>query len=150
MPYTGDPANVPGDAVRLNVGDTDNDALQFTDAEIAFFLSQGAANVLVASIGAAHALAAKYARRVDKAVGDLRISYSHLQKHYAELAGRLEYDLAKSPAGGSPYAGGISIADKDSNRADTDRPRPDFYRGIQDDPQIRNDGAEYLRGGDWP
>lgn len=128
--YSGNPADSSKDAVRFWVEDT---AAPFalTDEEIAYVLTiypsaQGAASAC------ARALAAKYAKLVDKEVGDLKIKYSQRQKAYLDLADRL--DSQDGLVGLMPYAAGISIADKDAVDADTDRPVPPIRVGQFDNP----------------
>ena len=124
--YTSDPEDVDRDAVRLLIGDTDTTDQQLQDAELDWFLSDEG-SVSGAAIAAARAIQARYARMVDKAVGDLRLSYSQRADHYADLATRLERRRAQRT--GVPFAGGISQAQKDTVEADTDRVEPYFTRG---------------------
>lgn len=131
MPYTGDPANNPLDEVRFLVGDTNLQAEELTDPEVQFLLVDRNGNTLEAAARAAEALASKYsAAVVEKQVGPLRISsgtrgltkaerYLKLAKHLWQRA------LARSA---TPYAGGISVADKNARRADTERVKPTFAR----------------------
>ena len=137
--YTSDPENVPRDAVRLLIGDTIQTDQQLADSEIAYFLTQATNSVMGAAIRATRALLARYARLVDKAVGDLRLSYSQRQAAYAALLAELEAALAKGPTV-SPFAGGISVTDILGREADVDRPRPDFVRGDDDGAPVRGDG----------
>ena len=128
--YT-DPSASDKDAVRFLVGDTDTTDQQVTDEEIAYALAaEGSVNQAAASI--ARSIAAKYARKVDKSVGDLKYSYSQRQKAYLDMADRLEKDAAIS--GASPYAGGISRSDKETVRDDDDRVAPRIRRGQMDNP----------------
>lgn len=78
---------------------------------------------------AAESLAAKYARISDLKVGDLSISYSQRAKDYREMAARL-WVLAARAAVRTPYAGGISIADKEIDQDNTDRVQPAFSVGM--------------------
>lgn len=142
MAYTGDPENVPADAVRLRVGDTDATAAQLTDAEVAYFLSGRSGSIIWAAVDAARAIGARYARKVDKAVGDLRNSYSQLQRHYADLANRLEFEATTdSTATGIVWAAGTSRDEMETEEQDTDRPRPDFYRDQDENPRGRDSAA---------
>lgn len=114
--------------VRLMIGDntTANEELQ--DEEIDVLLSDQGSKER-AAIAAARALGARYARKVDKQVGRLRISASQTAKHFFELADQLAQTLAMKAGGaGGMYAGGISILDKQTEAADTDRVSPAFAR----------------------
>ena len=137
--YSGDPSANDRDQVRFLVGDTDTADQQVTDAEIAFALTQHANERLAAAL-IARAIAAKYARRADKSVGDLSISYSQLQEHYAALATDLE--SRGGLLAGIPYAGGISKDDAETVEDDTDRVEPMFTIGMHDHPEGVTNNAE--------
>lgn len=131
MPYTGDPARNPLDAVRFLVGDTNLSAQEFQDDEVQYLLSEENGNTFRAAARAAETLAAKYsAAVVEKQVGPLRISSGTRgltkAERYLKLAKHL-WSRAFSRSV-SPYAGGISVADKNERRADTDRVKPAFAR----------------------
>ena len=127
--YTQDPALTDRDKVRFLVGDTDESNRLLTDAEVAWLISEEP-NVYLAAASAARSLAAKFAVLVDKAVGDLRISYSKRNDHYAKLAASLNArGNVRVPV---PYAGGTSIDDKRAQVLDTDRAKPAFSRAMHD------------------
>lgn len=140
MSYGGDPANSPSDAVRLLLGDTDNNDLDFTDAEIAWALATYGSAIMAAA-RLARGLAAKFAKQVDKAVGDLRISLSDRFKHFSDLADQLE-DQATRGGDLKPafFVGGTSIDDKQTREDDPDRPRPSFERGKFDSGREQKSG----------
>lgn len=127
MPYTDDPANVPSDQVRLLVGDTNVGAPELSDNEVAFFLIEESDDPRRAAARAAEVLAAKYANVADtKQVGPLRLQYTEKANRFSTLARRL---WGRSAIGASgPYAGGISISDKNDRVRDGDRVRPAFTR----------------------
>lgn len=129
MSYSGNPAASDIDAVRFYIGDTDTTAEMLTDAEITALVTLAGGDTLLAAVYAAEGLAGKYARRVDKSVGDLSISYSQTSKQFSDLAAllRRRYSIGSAPA---PYAGGISISDKAAQESDTDRVRPAFTRTL--------------------
>ena len=122
--YSEDPASSNRDAVRWLVGDTDTSDQLLLDREIDYAYAQEG-SVKKAAALCARALAGKYARLCDKAVDDLRISYSQRQKQFWELSEKLDKEAATA-AGVSPYTGGISISDKDSVADDSDRVAPAF------------------------
>ena len=134
--YTNLPGTVPVDTVRFLVDDRDTipatDAA-LSDEEIQYFLDQ-ANHVLLAAADAAEAIATKYAGDPkSKQVGDLEISYGDTGRAatYKELAASLR-SRARRKVGASIYAGGISLADKKANDADTDRVDPVFTVGMHD------------------
>jgi len=63
-------------------------------------------------------------------VGDLKINYKQRYDNYIALAEKLESKAAVSDA--VPFAGGISVSNKDSLQADTDRVKPSIARGLHD------------------
>lgn len=129
--YTQDPSLATRDQVRLLVGDTDPSARLFTDAEVAWFLSEEP-DVYAAAAAAARGLSARFATGVTKQVGDLKISFGERQKHYASLA--IALDLRSGARSGTVFAGGISRTDKDAEEAKTDREPPQFEKGMHDNP----------------
>ncbi len=128
--YT-DPSASDKDAVRYLVGDTDTTDQQTTDEEIAWVLTEEA-NVYLAGARVARSVSAKYARKADKSVGDLRISYKSTEEHYRSLAADLAARGAVRAA--TPYAGGISEDDKLTDEENEDRVHPAFEIGMHDQP----------------
>ena len=86
---------------------------------------------IAAAIAAVRGLIALFARKVDKAVGDLRLSYSQRHAHYEGLLTQLQQQMVST---GSPVAGGLSKARKTVVKADTDRVEPSIERGQFDHP----------------
>lgn len=121
--YSGDPSSSNQDAVRFAIGDTDSTDQLMTDEEIAYLLT--GSTVTAASIAACEALAAKFARQVDRSVGNLSLSSSQRAKQFTELAATLR---RRTGYLARPYAGGISVADKETRDLDTDRVKPVFSR----------------------
>lgn len=83
-----------------------------------------------AAYRAAEILSRKYAFKADLAVGDYRESFSDIARRWQEQAAELRRKAALY--GAKPYAGGISESDKKQIESDTDRPEPDFRRGMWD------------------
>lgn len=123
--YTNDPANSDLDAVRLLIGDTDSTDQQLQDSEVNYFISVTSDTYSAAAL-ASRSLASKYARLVDKYVGDLRIQHSQRMDAYLALADRLESQ--GSMLGASPYLGGNSVSEKETEQADTNKVQPYFTR----------------------
>ena len=118
------------DQVRFNIGDTDSTDQQLSDEEInALLVSTG--SVQAASVKACEGLIAKYARYAAQATGGISIQWNQLQDHYRKLI-----DDINSGAGtlAVTYAGGISIAEKQSSASDTDWDKPPFNVGMDDHP----------------
>lgn len=129
--YTGNPAASPKDAVRFRVGDTDFDDQLLQDEEILYLLGTEA-TVIQAAARAADGIAARFSRLSDKAVGDLRISFSQKSAQYRQLAMDLRSEAGISMA--IPFAGGISRSQKETQEADADRVQPSFKVGLDDHP----------------
>lgn len=134
--YGGDPSANDRDEVRFLVGDTDTSDQLVNDAEIAYAVAEEADN-LMAAARIAKAIAAKFARLVDKSVGDLSISYNQRQEAFLNLASELETRSNRS--GAAPYAGGISVSDKETVEDNTDRVEPSFKKGMNDNPGTTQD-----------
>ena len=127
--YSGDPASSDRDEVRFLVGDTDTNDQLVTDEEIAYAVANEGNNYLAAA-EICRAIAAKFAKLVDKSVGDLRIAYNQRQQAYKDLMKMLTTRGNRSAA--TPYAGGISISDKDTVEDNTDRVQPGIKRNLHD------------------
>ena len=128
MSWTYEPGASSKDKVRLLIGDTDSAHRQMQDEELAFFLGESS-SIYVAAGEACKALAALYARQVDKEVGDLKVRASQRQKHYLDLAKQLRSRASRAVL---PSAGGISVSDMQAAESDTDRVVPSFRRGQHD------------------
>jgi hypothetical protein len=133
MPYGGDLENSDLDKIRFWLGDTDPTNELITDAEINSLLATMSARAAAAQI--AHSLAARYARKADKQIGDLRISWSQLSKQFASLATSLS---VASTTAQSVWAGGLSKAEKAETRADADMVQHSFTRGLHAHPETEN------------
>lgn len=145
--YTGDPASSSKDEVRFLVGDTDKDDQHVQDEEINYALGVEA-STMKAAVRVARAIAAHFARDVEKAVGDLKIKASERYKNYLEIMKALEEEAVVSGLpGAAPFAGGISIAQKETQESDSDRVKPSFSKGMMDNPQ--SGSAEDYREGEY-
>ncbi len=127
--YTGLPATSTRDEVRFLVGDTDHGSQLVTDEEITYALA-AEGNTHTAAALVAKSIAAKFAPLIDRAIGDLKISFSQRQKHFKELADELQ--ARGDVSGGRMFAGGISVADKETEVLDPDRVVPAFRKGQHD------------------
>jgi len=144
--YTGNPLSSTKDEVRYLVGDTDRDDQLVQDEEIAYALSVEG-STLRAAVRVARSIAARYARIVEKQVGDLKIKSGEKYKNYLEIMKSLENEAAGSIPGASPFAGGISKAQKETLESDSDRVEPSFGKGMMDN--HRSSLAEDARDDDF-
>lgn len=114
--------------VRLKLGDVNENDPQLQDEEIQLLLDQ-TDSVNGATMQGARLLAARYARSVDKWVGDLKILASQRHRAYLELSKSLS---ALALVRGVPIAGGIRLSDKENITGDDDLVVPSFVRGLHD------------------
>ena len=101
--YSGNPADSDKDAVRFLIGDTDSNDPLVTDEEIAWQLGQRV-RVHLAASSCCVAIAAKFSRKADRSVGNLRASFSQQADAYRTLAQDLEAQAADT-AVLQPFAG---------------------------------------------
>lgn len=114
------------DAVRLMIPDITAGAPLITDESIAFFLSESGQNVYRAAAHCCRALGSANAGTA-MSVGDLSIS--GLADSWGTKAKRLD---VLADMGATPYAGGITLSDKNTDQSDSDLVQPVFTR-TQDD-----------------
>lgn len=124
--YSGDPTDSTKDALRVLLGDTDSTDQLLSDEELQYFADQWS-NIYQAAAAASKAIAGRFARFMDKEVGDLKIAYSQRYAHYSNLCDEFTAQ-GTSMLTVAPYAGGISKADKETNQSNTDRVAPDFVK----------------------
>lgn len=123
--YSGDPSASDKDAVRYLVGDTDEDDPLQSDEEIQYLLEiEG--GVYRAAIGSCKAIAALLSRRPDYKAGRITVSNRQRAQDFLDLAEKLRMRFVNSSA--IPFAGGVSVLDKESRTANTDLVRPFFTR----------------------
>lgn len=137
MPYSDDPTNEPADAVRLLVGDISTTVAELPDGAIEYFLAEEGGNVVRAAARAAESLAGVYAKKAEeRRVGPLWLrSFSDKSSKYLKLAKMLWARAATAGSGAIPFAGGISVQDKNARISDTDRVRPAFRRQMMSYPR---------------
>lgn len=116
------------DKVRLLIGDTDTTQQQLTDEELNFFISEEE-TLHTAAAAACRALASKYARKVHREVGDLKLYAEQMYQHYLDLAKELS---VRGSSYAVPSAGGVYTADKEAYESDTSLVQPEIKRGIHD------------------
>jgi hypothetical protein len=117
--------------VRLLLKDNTTARELLQDEEIAFYLTQNGNNLYRAAADAARSLASREGK--SKSVGDLSIS--GLGDTWLLVASEFE---RRADGQATPYAGGISVADKQTYEQDTDRVTPAFTRGLHNTPGTVN------------
>lgn len=130
--YSGDPQTSSKDTVRFLIGDTLSNDQQFQDAEILAALVLRP-NPYGAGAALCRSLAARLSRKVatTSSAGGMTISAQQGAAAYRIMALDLE-GQAVALGGAMPYAGGISIADKQAQETDDDRVSPAFQLGMMD------------------
>lgn len=91
--YSTDPAISDVDKVRFALQDTDATDPLLTDAEIQFAVDTSD-GVDAAAATCAKAIAFKFARKANMALGTLRIDYNSRASLYSQLAGQLSRGIA--------------------------------------------------------
>jgi len=132
----------PGDTssatrVRLLIGDTDPDAplqQRLENEEITDLLTISG-GYRAAAAAAADALAGKFARLASsKRMGQASLEWRRFEQ-LTSLAKTLRSSVSLAAV---PFAGGISVAQRDTLDQDTDRVTPSFQKGMLDNPSSVN------------
>lgn len=131
--YGGDPSASAKDAVRFLIGDTNPKDQLLQDGEITYVLGQYNQAPPNAAIQCCEAILAKFARMVDEKVGLVDIKFSQKIKQYTQTRDELRRRLAFTDA--TPFAGGISVAQKETNRQNTDLVKPTFTKTMMENNQ---------------
>lgn len=119
------------DVVRLLIGDIISCDQQMQDEEIAYFVS-ARGTIYGAAAECCRSMAAKFSRSVDQQAGTSKLFYSQMAKAYTVKS--IEFETKATLSGSAmPYAGGISLSDKQLQDVNTDRVLPVFSKGIMDD-----------------
>ena len=149
--YGGDPAANARDAIRFLIGDTDTTDQLLTDEEIAWVNTEasGTSTGTTALYDAAYrcclTIASKLAREADKQIGDLSVSMSQRAKAYREQAASLKELSGREGGVPIPYAGGITISDKEVDEENSDLFRSWFSSGQFEN--VRDGGrSQTIRG----
>lgn len=131
--YSGDPSTSDLDQVRFLIQDTDTNDQLLQNEEIQFLIDEN--GVATASWKAAETIAAKFARFTDRTIGDFSEDLSQRVEQYNKIAKELKRRASLKTA--RPFAGGISITDKENVDADTDRVKPVFEKHTHLNPRSR-------------
>jgi hypothetical protein len=130
--YSGNPASSSRDAVRFLIGDTDTTDQLLSDEEINYMLTTHTI-VRRAASESARAIAAKYARLMDRSIGGLSADFGAKYRQYLELADNLLSKDELSPV--SPFISGWSRSAKEAEELDTDRETTFGRKGQHDNPR---------------
>ena len=152
--YTGNPGARAIDAIRFLIGDTDSNDQLLSDEEISWINAEASGTptglnaIYDAAYRACLAVAASLSRLADKSIGDLSVQLSQKAAGYRATATEMKTLAFRKGLVPTPYAGGISISDKDIDDEDSDSVRPYFRTG-----QFENfrDGGQQsdMRGNQW-
>lgn len=132
--------------VRRMIGDVLTGDQQLQDGEINYAIAQYS-NLYLASAECARWIAAQFSRQVDLVQGELKTNYSQRAKSYKIMADDLQQRGMSRGAGSMPYAGGISVSDKQAQVEDTDRVTPQFNIGMDDNLLPEGAGSANLTPG---
>lgn len=118
------------DKVRFLCGDTDTTNQQVSDEEIAGNLAMNSSDIYRAGAAICRHLAARYSREANITIGQRRVELAARSKAYADRATEIETQGNLAGRTPIPYAGGISVADKERQEANEDRVAPFFTRDM--------------------
>lgn len=133
--YSGNPSARALDAIRFLIGDTDPNDKLLMDDEIAWINTEasGSATATTDLYDAAYrcclTIAGKLSRQSDKQIGDLSVKLSQKAAAYRTQAESLRQLSMRSSGVPIPYAGGITISDKEIDEGNSDINRQWFATG---------------------
>lgn len=128
--YSGNPNYSAKDQTRFLVGDTMEFDKLLSDQEIIWLLGQYNNTPINAALRACETIITRFSRLADETVGRVKIEYSQKAKAYMQTLNMLQNRLAMEDA--SPYCGGISVSDKQTEAMNSNRVRPDFYKHMME------------------
>lgn len=132
--YSGNPNHSAKDQTRFHLGDTDPSDPLLSDEEIAWGLSQYNNSPMITASRLCENIIAKFSRMADEAVGQVKINFRQKAQNMRDLQTTLRNRVAMEECG--PFAGGISVSQKQANRANTDNVRPDFTKHMMENYDI--------------
>ena len=131
--YAGDPGASALASIRFLMGDTDTLDQLLSDEEINWVNLEVAGSaastdaVYASAVRCLLAVASKFSRLADQSIGDYKVSLSQKAEAARAQAAVMSKELVAREGGTPvPYAGGISIDDKDIDRENPDRVDPAF------------------------
>jgi hypothetical protein len=120
------------DQVRFMIGDIYSEDPQMQDEEIVALLASVGGSPRAASVLAVDALIARYARQVDKWVGDLKILASQRYEQFVKLKTTLQVGGGDPAISGIPTAGGVYVIQNQTARNRSDLIQGAFRKGMHD------------------
>ena len=140
--YSGDPANSTNDSIRFLIGDTDTNDRLITDEEIAYIVTQqGSVNRSASEC--CRAIAAKFARNMNRSIGGLQADFAAKYRQYLELADNLRAKDETAPV--SPFLSGYKKDEKQAREDDTNREMIYVRKGFQDNKRAATVDESYNR-----
>ena len=127
--YSGDPTSSPKDQIRFELGDTVESDPLLQDEEINFCMARESAYYGQLA-RACEAVAMRFSREASTKVGALSLDLSARAQQWTDRAVVYRKRAVGSHA---PYAGGMSQAEKESDRDNTDRTGPYFRKDMEQD-----------------
>lgn len=133
--YGGDPSANARDAIRFLIGDTDTNDQLINDEEIAWVNNQvtgsdtATTGLYDVAVRCCLTIASKFSRLADQSVGDLKVSMSQKAVAYRLQAEELKSLSGREGSVPTPYAGGLTITDKEIDRDNSNRIQPYFSGG---------------------
>ena len=132
--YSHNPKNSAKDEVRFLIGDTNSKDPLLQDEEINYLLERYNNYPMNASIEACEMVVSKFSRQADESVGGVSKSFSQKATAYLKLRDMLRTRMAIN--GARPYAGGISVSDKQKNDQNSDLAPPTFTKHQFENKQV--------------
>lgn len=132
--YSGNPGSSAKDQVRFLIGDTISSDQLLQDAEITWLLSQYNNTPINAAIRACETIISRFSRLADESVGQVKIQFSQKAKGYQNTLEMLKIRLLSEDC--APFAGGISVVQKQAQEMNADRVRPDFNKHMMENNQL--------------
>jgi len=125
--YSGDPDSSALNAIRFLIGDTDTNDQLLANEEISWVNKQVTGSTTssdslydVAS-RCCTTVASKFSRLADQSIGDMRVSMSQKAKAYREQADELKALAGREGSVPIPYAGGLTVSDKEIDADNTNQ-----------------------------
>lgn len=141
--YTGDPTNIPSDAVYLNLGLVDPTQNLLTDTEVEYYLSKNSNDVIKASIDCARTILFKLSMSIRSRNDMIEIyeeqKFNQWMKALDEFIkandpSSVIHSIGKALSSAQGYAGNISLSDMQANNANLDNAVIEARDFVNDNP----------------
>lgn len=131
--YSGDPSASMLDAVRFHIGDTDTNDQLLSNEEIQYHITEQV-TLLRAASESARAVAAKFARLMNRSIGGLSADFSSKYRQYLELSDNLLARDEITPV--RPFVSGYKRSQKEMMEDELDRETTFARKGIMDNRRV--------------